>query len=770
MNLFAELSRRNVIRVGIAYIITSWVVSQVAELAADSFEAPAWVMKMFITFLALGFPFALIFAWAFELTPEGLKKEKDVDRAQSITPTTGRKLDFAIIGMLVIALGYFIWESRFSPPVNEANVIPAKAGTHSEISGTTPTRASGEADAGDKLSDTDAAAITAKSIAILPFANRSAGEENTAFFSDGIHDDLLTLLSKIHELKVISRTSVMAYRDTSKNMRQIGEELGVRNLLEGGVQQAGDRVRINVQLINAQTDQHLWAETYDREVTTENIFEIQGEIARAIAVALEATLSSDEDKALGKTPTGNLEAYQAVLISRQLKQRSGFESIIAAVDYAQQAVDLDPGYADAYLALANSLIQGVSTGAFTIEDVGGRITAAIDAAMSLRPDYGPVWSTQGLYQSWTENPHAEQSFEKALRLDPGNTDTLYAYGFMLQRAGRPDPALPLLLKSVERDPLSQNSLFALGRTYSVKGDYEQARTTFARIREIDPSSPLGYASTAGTYYPRGQLARATYWIRQALSIDPQDFELGAWLVFLYDNLDDYPAAQAWLEWLDDWVADEPMPMAMKALHLYLTGEFESAVEITNRALELGLPNRWGSDSIFLRIKRDESLAAGNPEAGAEILSAQHPGLLGPDPEITPDNMLQAVDLAQLLSVAGRAEESERILEAVITAYDEPYFVSGGVRAPLVPAKTEALALLGDGPGALAELRRIIDEGWRLYWRWETELNANFDGIRDTAEFQAMVSELEADMAEQRARAQAMAASGEIEPPPKIEPK
>ena len=267
------------------------------------------------------------------------------------------------------------------------------------------------------------------------------------------------------------------------------------------------------------------------------------------------------------------------------------------------------------------------------------------------------------------------------------------------------------------------------------------------------------------YSRQGHVDKALYWMGRAAFIDPQDFELGGWMVFLNDSLEDYGAAQEWSDWLDSWVTNQPQPMAMQARHHYLTGNFETAVQYSNLALNLGLPDRWGSDGVFMRIKRDEALANGDPEAGIGVFRAQHPGLFDAEPEITPINLLQAVDLALLLKMLGRTGEMQRLLTAVIEFYDQPWATSGAMRSWLVPAKAEALAILGDDQGALTELRRIIDKGWRLSWRWETDLNPNFNGIRETPEFQNMLSELDADVAEQRTRAQAMADRGEIAPPP-----
>ena len=284
LSFFNELKRRNVIRVSLAYFVVAWLLMQIGDTLAPALRLPDWVTSFLAFFLVLGFPLALFFAWAYELTPDGLKNQKDVDSGSSIAPQTGRKLDFAIIGLLVVALGYFVWESRFQ--------------------------------SADDVEIADVAA-NKQSIAVLPFDNRSNLEEDV-FFTDGIHDDLLTTIAKISSMKVISRTSVMQYRDTTKPIPQIGSELGVANILEGGIQRSGDQVRINVQLIDAATDAHLWAETYDRELTAKNLFSIQSEISIAIADALHAALSPEEKQKVDAVPTDNLHALEAYLKGKQL--------------------------------------------------------------------------------------------------------------------------------------------------------------------------------------------------------------------------------------------------------------------------------------------------------------------------------------------------------------------------------------------------------------------------------------------------------------------
>ena len=314
-------------------------------------------------------------------------------------------------------------------------------------------------------------------------------------------------------------------------------------------------------------------------------------------------------------------------------------------------------------------------------------------------------------------------------------------------------------------PGKAETLLALGNSHGVLENYSAARDAYARIRKIDPSSPMGYLPASWSFLAEGRLDQAVYWMDQAQNIDRQNTELGGWMVFLNDCLEDYAAAKQWSDWLADRVTNQPQPMAMQARHHYLTGNFELALQYSNLALKLGLPDRWNSNAIFLRIKRDEALAGGDPETGIEVFAMQHPQLFEARPPVSAGNIVQATDLALLLKLAGRMEQAKRLLETVIAVYDQPWFTSGFYRTGLMSVKAEALAILGDKQGALEELRRIIGRGWRSYWRWKTDLNPNFDSIRESFEFRALVGELEADMAMQRLRVQDMAEHAEIAAPP-----
>ena len=325
-----------------------------------------------------------------------------------------------------------------------------------------------------------------------------------------------------------------------------------------------------------------------------------------------------------------------------------------------------------------------------------------------------------------------------------------------------EPELPDL--PGKPNALTENILYAAGLAYSALGNLDAARLNFALIREINPSSPLGYGPVGRTFITEGQLDQALYWMGEAQAADPRDFESGAWMVALYDCLEDYESAGYWSEWLGSRVTNQALPIAMQASHHYMTGDFEIALQYSNLALKFNLPDRWNSDAVFLRIKRDEALARGDPDSGIRIFADRYPGLFKAPPEITAGNMVQAADLALLLKMTGQSTKAQGLLKAILAAYDQPGFANSPFPAGLAPVKAEALAILGDQPASLAELRRIIDMGWRFQWRWKTDLNPNFNGVRQSAGFRGMVAELEQDMAKQRYRVQNLAIRNEAPQP------
>ena len=337
-NFFAELKRRNVYRVAVAYAVVGWLLIQIATQVFPFFEISSRGVRLVLLLIIIGFPIALVIAWVFEFTPEGLKRTEAVDLTKSIRRRTGRKLDFLIIAVLLLVIAILVFQ-RLRPNIPPGVWLPPE-----------------------------------KSIAVLPFENRS-GDKINAYLADGIQDEILARLAKIGALKVISRTSTQHYKSAPENLPAIARQLGVENILEGSVQKSGDQVRVTVQLIKAATDAHLWAETYDRKLT--DIFKVESEIATAIADTLQAKLTGAEQKAIAKRPTANPEAYELYRTGRFFWNKRTGADLQASLQYFDQAIVKDPNYALAYAGLAESYVL---LGLYAVGPPGQSVPAAKAAA------------------------------------------------------------------------------------------------------------------------------------------------------------------------------------------------------------------------------------------------------------------------------------------------------------------------------------------------------------------------------------------------------
>ncbi|HSM68406.1 MAG TPA: hypothetical protein VK830_01740, partial [Xanthomonadales bacterium] len=384
MNFFEELKRRNVVRVGVAYTVAGWLLAQVVQLAADSFEAPAWVMKMLITVLVIGLPVVLVFSWAYELTPEGIKREKEVTKDASTTHQTARKLDYLTIALLVGVFGVVVLDRYVIP--GASTPIPSAASTSLQ----TPS---------DSGADRN-------SIAVLPFVNMSADPEQE-YFSDGISEELLNLLVRVDGLTVASRTSSFAYKDTpGTSIAQIADDLKVAHVLEGSVRKSGDKVRITAQLIDTRNDRHLWSDTYDREL--DDIFVIQDDIANAIVSALRTELGVEmpQESVTVTAATGNVDAYQLYLQARELVRAR--RDLDQAVRLLEQAVALDPEFARAWAELALAAYLGPAWNV-TDRDYHGIALNAAQTAIELDSSQSIAWMVQSrfMFREGTEGSQGD---------------------------------------------------------------------------------------------------------------------------------------------------------------------------------------------------------------------------------------------------------------------------------------------------------------------------------------------------------------------------
>jgi TolB-like protein/Tfp pilus assembly protein PilF len=558
MSLFIELKRRNVFRVGIAYVVVAWLVLQVTDVMIDNIGAPDWVFSTILMVLGIGFPVALVFAWAFEMTPEGLKREHEVDRSHSITATTGRKLDFIIIGVLVVALGYFIYESRFSGEADTAAEFTQTPSPATVSSSRTEEPADGSSSRTDEPADGSSSRTgepadgsssrTAQgadpgpnskpaenSIAVLPFANRSRNEDDE-FFVEGMHDDLLTQLAKINDLKVVSRTTAMKYKDTELSIPEIAAELGVSTILEGGVQRAGDRVRINAQLIDVAVDEHLWAETYDREMTVENLFDIQSDITREIVTAVRGELSEEESAALSQAPTDSVKAYEAYLMARSVMAAEEYtlKRYEKALPWTRKSLELDPEFSWAWAQLALNLSQQVWLGAEDGEDKVAEIQNAIDQANRYGLGQPEVLLAQGEYYYRIDRDYraAISAFEKVVQMRPGDSESWTHLGLAQRRSDQMEQAVQSFRKSMEADPEDNQTQHSLVETLVYLKRFDEAEKLTRRFIEISPDyNDLKAALADVLMQGRGDLAGARNILAQGDLTGPSQ-SYGRYLIVL----------------------------------------------------------------------------------------------------------------------------------------------------------------------------------------------------------------------------------------------
>ena len=479
MNFFTELKRRNVIRMAGLYLVGAWLLTQVASTVLPMFGVPDWLPRSIVILLATGFIPALIFSWVFELTPQGLKRDEEVAPDQSIAPQTGRRMDRMIIAVLVLALGYFVFDKFFLAPRR----------------GTAP--------------NNSPSAASAKSIAVLPFENLSEDKAN-AYFAEGIQDEILTRLAKIADLKVISRTSTQHFKSSPDNLPQIAQQLGVANILEGSVQKAGDAVRVNVQLINAATDAHLWADTFDRKLT--DIFAVESEVAKAIADALQAKLTGGEQQALAVKPTNNSEAYDAYLRGLALETRAStqndFEKVVG---FYERAVQLDPTFALAWarLSRANASVYfaALDTNPGARRDATKR---ALDTAQKLQPNSPETLLAQAYYQYWVLRDYelAKATFGRVRELVPGSSDVPAALALIARRQGHWDESVAYWEQTLVLDPRNTQWLTTAATTYAMLRQFPPALKTYDRVLDLVPNDPNTVASEAKIYQAEGNLEQA----------------------------------------------------------------------------------------------------------------------------------------------------------------------------------------------------------------------------------------------------------------------
>lgn len=542
----------------VAYMVVSWLIIQVSDILLPIFEAPDWIMRLLVLLLAVGFPISLVLSWFYNVTAEGLVPDDETPRGVDAAAFPAQGLNYIIIGVLaaavvLFALDKFFWKTK----------LPFE-----EVSGPL-------------------------SIAVLPFRNLSGDLANEPF-THGIHDDLLTQLSGISALNTISRTTVMGYKNSELPIPQIADELGVNVVLEGGVQRSGDRIRVNTQLIDGKSDVHLWAETYDHQLTAENIFSIQSEISRSIAQTLNATLSADEERALEQVPTSSLEAWEAYALGRSKMSSTSDRDLTLALDQFTLATELDPEFAAAWAGLCRTRLTEYSKGrdreSFDAAEVAcERALELDDSRVEVYVALGTLYRHFGQYSKAevalqrANFAKAEEALNQALNLDAVELDALLELGTVFAHQGRLDEAEQTLLQAEEQDPKSwyaQTALFSYYYTFNDQPDrFSKAASHASKSAALRPDLPASWNNLGAANYLMG------------------NFEV---------------AADAWEESL----RIEPNRSAFTniGLALYYSGQFEESLAMQQQAIELAPSDdramgRAGDALRFIEGREAEALEA-----------------------------------------------------------------------------------------------------------------------------------------------------------------
>jgi adenylate cyclase len=701
VSLFEELKRRNVLRVGTAYIVSAWLIIQVVETIFPAFGFGAVALRNITIVLAIGFVPTVVFAWVFELTPEGLRKDEELDHPRSVASGTARKLDRLIMAMLALALGYFAFDKFVLDPARHRELVE------------------------DTTLQTQAVALQEsygdRSIAVLPFVNLSSDPEQE-YFSDGLAEELLNLLAKVPDLRVISRSSAFRFRGKEIAIPSVAEQLNVANIVEGSVRKAGNRLRIAVQLIEARSDTHIWSEIYDLELTAPNIFDTQAQIANRIAQALNTVLLKDDRERINRDPTQNLEAYEAYLMGRHTMATRTRADLERASEYFTEAVELDPEFALAWVGLADANLLLANYGAASLDSALAKAGPALSIALSLNDEVGAAYTALGLSSALQNDPiAAERAYQRAIEVDPSYATSYHWYADLLINSfGEAERAIPLLEKARTLDPLSPVIIITLGEALSWGGDVAGAIRYFLRALEIEPDFAGVYVLTSLAYLALGDDARAEYWIDQ-----------GA----------------------DKW-ADEPGILAARAfLHRY-RGEEAQALQVARQMWAIAPRNNVSLVTL---------VSFGHFQEAMETVAPEFPELsCEAAPILSPSNIFQAMNLSLALQDTGHRDCANRMLASILAYLNE---LPRQGRRTFGFLDSEIYARQGHLERALDALEEAIDAGVRIPWWSQVRTSPHTIALRESPRFKMLMEELEADMSAQLAQLREMEANGALPPAP-----
>jgi len=595
-NFFAELMRRNVYKVAVAYAVVAWLLIQAASIFFPAFDAPPWVMKIFIIVIIFGFPVALIVSWAFEITPEGIKLESEIEPSKSIKRRTGRKIVAVTIALAVVAAGLFVYQmvgrDRWA---RRSDVEPAEEGRPGGASLHAPN----------------------KSIAVLPFVNMSA-DKNDEYLSDGMTEELINVLAKVPGLRVPGRTSCFAFKGKNEEdiFRKVGDQLHVGTVLEGSVRKVGDKLRVTAQLINVSDGYHLWSKDYDGDV--KDILNFQSNVAEQVVQALQVKLGGDEKRILTKRPTENPEAHRLYLLGRYEFGKYTQAGWNNAIRYYEQALRLDPNYALAYCGLADNYAYMGSV-VMPESDAIAKEREFAQKALELDPDLAEAHMSLALALVGTFDwRNGLKEFDRALELNPNLAFAYELQAWTVNGLGRFDEAIAKTRKAVELDPLNPFFQMSLSFYQYWAGQYDNAIAQSRKTLEMDPNSAISHVLLGLSLLKKGDSAGAIAELQKAKAPDP-----GAWyqgfLGYAYAISGDRAKAEQALRELEELAKRQYVsPTAFVTIYLGL-GEKEKCLDWLEKAYEQQDSACWylKIDQIYDSVRNEPRFQAILKKVGLE---------------------------------------------------------------------------------------------------------------------------------------------------------
>jgi TolB-like protein/tetratricopeptide (TPR) repeat protein len=710
-SLYTELRRRNVLRLAATYALVAWILIEAGSVLLPTFGVPDWFFRAYVIVIFAGFIVSLVLAWIFEITPEGVKLEREIDRKTEPTRDRSRS-NVAIIALLAIALGVSITFNVTGIRNQQQELVPSSPGN---------------------------------SIAVLPFTSRSTDPENQ-FFADGMHDDLLTRLADIDSLRVISRTSVNEYRDTNKNLREIGAELGVATIVEGAVQRIGDQVRITVQLIDAATDEHIWAESYDRALTASNVFHIQSDISAQIATSLQATLTPEEEVRLAVIPTHSIEALSMYSAARNNLYLRRFDTLLEARQQFERAIEIDPEYAQAYAGLAETVLVTESNHkAIPFQEAQSIAEEAVAKALELDGELAEAFAVKGLLEFHRYRLDrlgngaelAAAAYERAIALNPNLANAYVWYGNLRDAQRSDQEAIELYTTAMEIDPLGRIPYVNLPNIYSRLGKHDKAIQLLLKSIAIFPDWHMPSQMMAYHLMGLGRLDEALAWYFGAISMT-DDPIVGSGATKIYVEFGDADGITAIASRFPE---NHPFyPIGESVLH-FMNNDYAGAIEAIETVEQTGEISDVQARFAYPMVAVSAAII-GDYEKSRDYLLRVDSGLAS-DAALTVDhfNYKDAILLAHINRKLNRDREASELLsQAWNLIQDLPRLGIAGYGI----SDVHVLAIQGRKEAALEALQAAVDEGFvslMSFENWTLDQDILLDELRGDPRFEAIRQQL-----------------------------